>query len=102
MTVTPKQKAKQIQQVRTSVLLGSDLLDGTTTTQTIELGDVCSKITFQSDGDLAGTIEFSVNGKTWGTPVALAAAMTSFSTHNVAVVRLVRSSGSGRVTIAGK
>ncbi len=68
----------------------------------IDLGDVCAKVTFQSDGNLTGTIEFSVDGKTWGNSTALATAMTSFNTHNVCAVRVTRSGGTGKVSIGGK
>jgi hypothetical protein len=70
--------------------------------QIIDLGDVCAKVTFQSDGNLAGTIEFSVDGKTFQNSAALATAMTSYSTHNVCAVKVTRSSGTGKVSIAGK
>ncbi len=91
------------QAVRTGVKVASAPMSAASPApQIIDLGDVCAKVTFQSDGDLAGTIEFSVDGKTWGTPVALATAMTSFNTHNVCVVRVTRSGGTGKVSIAGK
>lgn len=102
MAFSKKQLLDSKQKVRTGVKVSSDLLDAVTTTEDIDLGDVCSKVTFQSDGTLTGTIAFSVDGKTWSATSPLATAMTSFSTHNVCVVRLIRSGGSGRVAVAGK
>lgn len=91
------------QAVRTGVKTAStEMSAAAPDPQDIDLGDVCSKVTFQSDGNLAGTIAFSVDGKTWSSTVPLAAAMTSYNTHNVCAVRIVRTSGTGKVTVAGK
>lgn len=92
------------QPVRTGSRINSSQLDASTTSQIIELGDVFSKITFQASGDLAGTIEFSMNGVNFVTSTALPAsnAMASYNTHNVASVRITRSGGSGKVALGCK
>jgi hypothetical protein len=104
MTLERRQREKVAQQVKTGSRLSSVLLDGTTTSDIITFGTVMEKVTFQADGDVAGTIEFSVDGKSWDDSTALGASgvMVSYNTHNVTAVRVVRSSGSGRVHLAAK
>lgn len=91
------------QSTRTGVKVVTTLMSASNAApQAIDLGDVCAKITFQSSGDLAGTIQFSVDGKTWSSTTPLATAMTSYNTHNVCAVLITRTSGTGKVSIAGK
>ena len=68
----------------------------------IILPDVPSKITYQCNGDLVGTIEFSANSQTWTTPEALSLDLKTFETHLVGSVRISRTSGTGSVAILGK
>jgi len=104
MTLERRQREKVTQQVKIGSRLSSVALDGTTTTDTITFGTVAEKVTFQADGDLAGTVEFSVDGKTWDDSTAIGAAnvMVSYSTHNVTSMRVTRSGGSGKLFVAAK
>lgn len=98
---TKKQTAGYKQQTITGFKVTSGTLDGTTTTETIELGGVASKISLQSTGTLAFTYTVSLTGEVFDTGGTVAAtALSSYSTHNVAVVKITRTSGTGRVTIA--
>lgn len=96
---------KDIRKVITPNLVGFEVstgtLDGTTTTETLELACPASKITLQSTGDLAYDYTVSVNGENFVTGASVAAgALSSYNTHNVSKVRITRTSGSGRVSIA--
>ncbi len=103
MAYSKKDIADAKQAVRTGVKLATtEMSAASPDPQVVELGDVCAKVTFQSDGNLAGTIQFSVDGKTWSATSPLAAAMTSFNTHNVCACLVTRTSGTGKVSIAGK
>lgn len=104
MTLERRQREKVIQQVKIGSRFSTVLLDASTTEDILTFGTVVEKVTFQADGDLAGTIEFSVDGTNWDDSTAIAAsnAMDSYNTHNVAAVKVTRTSGSGRLHIAAK
>ena len=94
----------QARRAKQAILSGDEqatpTLDGTTTTYTIDLTGPASKITMQSSGTLAYTYAVSVNGTNFDTPVAVAAnVIASYSTNNVAVVKITRTAGTGRVTL---
>ena len=75
-------------------------LDGTTTTDSIKLGGVASKITFQTTEDLACSVEVSLNGTDWSSAGSGSTTMVSYDTHNVIAVRATRTSGSGKLILA--
>lgn len=97
------------QQARTTkhaVLAGeeqlSTTLDGTTTVYVFELTGPSQKVTVQTSGTLAITAEYSCNGSTFfGSQAAAAGVPVSYSTHVVAVVRVTRTAGTGRVSLLG-
>lgn len=103
MSYSKREILKVKQSVRTGVVVATPLLDADNPGPvSIELGDTFSKLSYQSSGDLVCTVEFSIDGLTWTTPAAVTTALASFNTHNVTKVRIIRSSGSGFVSIAGK
>ena len=94
----------QARKVRLPVLEGdyaiTGQLDATTTTEDILLSSPVPSVTFQSDGTLAGNVTFSVNGVDFASSTAFAAnAMVTFSTHNVRVMRVTRTGGSGKLHV---
>lgn len=96
---------KDIRKSITPNLVGFEVstgtLDGTTTEEVVELACPASKITLQSSGDLAYTYTVSVNGTTFVTGGTVAAnALSSYNTHNVSSVKVTRTGGSGKVSIA--
>lgn len=96
-----KQKARS---VKHAVLCGdeqvTDLLDGTNTVQIIELTGPATKVSLQSSETLAYDAEFSLNGSTFFGTVSVAAGVpSSYNTHNIGLVKITRTAGSGRVTI---
>jgi hypothetical protein len=104
MTLDRRQREKVTQQVKTGSRLTSTLLDASSTVDIITFGTVAEKVSFQGDGDLAGTVEFSIDGINWKNSTAIGAtnAIVSFNTHNSAAIRVTRSGGSGRLHVAIK
>lgn len=90
------------QWVSTGVKTATGTLDGTTTVEVIRFGGAMQKVSYQASGDLAGTIEFSIDGLNWFGSAALPAANApaSYNTHNTEGVRITRTSGSGQLFIA--
>jgi hypothetical protein len=100
-----KQDVQSLQQsTRTGDKVITSTIDSVNTVQILELGDVYSKISFQAIGTLLGTIEFSLNGVNFANSTAIGAsnAVVSFSTHNVASVRVTWASGTGKLVLANK
>ena len=98
---TKKETAQAKQPVATGMRTATGTLDATTTVEVMRLG-ACSKVSYQSTGDLAGTVEFSISGLNWSTPVAFTATvMASYNTHNVDGIRVTRTGGSGQLFIVG-
>lgn len=100
---------KDIQRAKQQVSVGAGLctkvLDGATPETTVEIiqfGGAMSKVTFQGSGNLAGTVEFSVNGANWFSSTAIAGsnAPTTFSTHNFNSIKVTRSGGTGTLSVA--
>lgn len=94
--------ARQPVKVGESVVTGT--LDGTTTEEILILSVVAEKVALQMQGTLAGTAEFSIDGKTFinSTAIPGAGAITMFSTHLVTAIKVTRSGGSGTLTVAAK
>lgn len=82
-------------------LIASEALDGTTTTDVVKLPIVAERITVQSTGTLAGSIDVSLDGENWSNNTVFTAnTMVTFSSHNVASVRVNRTGGEGKLIIA--
>lgn len=68
--------------------------------QDISLSIVAQKVTVQCSSTLVVAVSVSANGKDFlSAGSATAAAPASYSTHNVAVVRLTYTSGSGQASV---
>lgn len=97
---------KDIRTLKQKVLTGFETatgtLDGTTTTEIVELAGPASKITLQSTGTLVFDYTVSVNGEDYaaGASGVAAGALSSYSTHIVSSVTVTRTGGSGKVAIA--
>lgn len=104
MAYSKKDVASVKQPIRTGEKIISSVLDASITTEIIEFGDVASKVSFQASGDLAGNVEFSLDGENFKNTTAIGAsnAIVSFNTHNVSAVKITRSGGSGSVVFACK
>lgn len=98
MSFNKKQLSGVRQKVDSSNRLVTDVLDATTTSEIIKLGQVAEKVSFQSDGDLAGNVSFSINGKDFFSSTAFTATTPgSYSTHSVLHVKVDRTGGSGKL-----
>lgn len=102
MSISKKASQKIRQQTHAGVKMVTGILDGTTAVEILELGGAMAKVTFQGTGDLAGTVEFTVDGQHWfsSTAIAGANAPTTYSTHNFNAIKVTRTSGSGQLAIA--
>lgn len=100
---TRKEVAKYQTKVLTGFETASVTLDGTVTTDTVELAGPASKITVQSTGNLVFDYTVSINGETFAAGAAgiAAGALSSYTTHIVSVVKVTRVSGTGKVVITG-
>lgn len=96
----------QARQVRQPSLMGDMAITATMSaaaTEDIELSSIAEKVTFQSSGTLAYTYAVSVNGKDFSSPVAGAAGvLVTYSASLCRVVRLVWTSGTGRVSLVAR
>ena len=100
MAVTKQQARKVRQPVLTGDHFLSGTLNGTITTEIVLLSSIANKITVQGDGDLAGTVEFSVNGVDFfGSTAFLAVTPLSYNTHLVRAIKITRVTGTGKLHI---
>lgn len=81
------------------------ILDATTTQEVIKLSIIAEKVSIQADSTLAGNIDVSIDGKNWVlAPLAISAspAIATYSSNLITHVRVNRTGGSGKLTIAAK
>lgn len=98
--LTKKESTRSRQRTMTGDKQFTGVLDGTTTTETIQLGMVAQKITVQGKDGLAGDIEVSANGTDFVAAGSFTtAALTTYSTHLCVAVRITRTSGTGKASI---
>lgn len=73
-------------------------------TQTIELSIVAEKVSFQQEGTLVGTVEFSLTGVTHAGSTAIPAqgTISNYTASLAKSVKITIASGAGRLVIAGK
>jgi hypothetical protein len=103
MAITKEQARKVRQPVHTGDLSLSVSLDATTTVDTRTFSVAAEKVSWQSDGTLAGTIEFSIDGVIFFGSTAFAATVPgSYSTHLVRVVKITRTGGAGKLHLLAK
>lgn len=70
----------------------------------MELSVVADKVSFQQEGTLVGTVEFSLTGQTFAGSVAIPASGTisNYTTSLVKAIKITVASGAGRLVVAGK
>lgn len=103
MGLSLRKRAKATQEVKTGLKTSTGALDGSTTVEVLNLHGVAEKLSWQSDGDLAGNIEFSVNGRDFFTSTSFTANTPgSYNSHNITSVRVTRTGGSGQLHFAIK
>jgi hypothetical protein len=102
MAYSKLQANKVRQQVRNDEMQVTSTLDGTTTSQVLSLSLVAQKVSIQASGTLAGTIEVSLDGVQWTNSTAIGAVgvIVTYSTSLVRHVKVLRSGGSGTLTVA--
>lgn len=102
MSLSKKDIAGLRQSVKTGEIIGSDPVDATTTVSVVHFGRPSEKVSFQADTTLTGTVEFSINGKTWvsSTAIGTSGAIVTFTTHAVSAARVTRTGGAGIVAFA--
>jgi len=79
--------------------LTSSKLDGTTTEETLIIGDPGSKLSLQTSGTLAINASFSINGVDFFDITAVTTTPASYITHAVSHVKLTRTAGEGYVSL---
>lgn len=102
MAYSKKDAQKARQQIHAGVKLVTETLDASTTVEILELGGAMSRVSFQASGTLAGTVEFSVNGKNWfgSTAIPAANAPGLYNSYNFNSIKVTRSGGEGQLAIA--
>lgn len=98
---------QQARKVRQPVLVGdhnvSAELSASATSETILLSSIAEKVTVQSSGNLAGNVEFSVNGVDFfGSTAFTANTPVTYSTHLVRVIKITWTSGTGRLHLVAR
>ncbi len=102
MSYSRKQVQALNQKIITGVSLSTAELNASNPEEIIRFGGALERVTFQGTDSLAGTVEFTVNGTNWfsSTAIAAANAPTTYTTHNFVAMRVTRTAGSGKLTIA--
>lgn len=103
MAVTKEQARKVRQSVSTGEVSMTASLSASSTTEIKSLGISAEKVSWISDGTLAGNVEFSIDGVTWfGSTAFTAATPGSYSTHLVRAVKVTRTGGTGKLHLVAR
>jgi hypothetical protein len=103
MAITKEQARKVRQPVVTGDLALSVSLSASATTETKILSISAEKVSWQSDGTLAGNIEFSIDGVTFfGSTAFTAGVPGSYSTHLVRAIKITRTGGTGKLHVLAR
>lgn len=95
-----KQSSRSRQRVMAGDKLVTESLDGTTTTEVLQLGMVAQKVTIQSTGSLAGDMLVSANGTDFVSAGSFTALTPlSYSAHLCVAVKIVRTAGTGKASV---
>lgn len=100
---TRRQALQHFQQpVDTTDSRNTQILSGTNTTEIVRLAIDAREVSFQATGDLAGTVEFSINGVNFVNSTAIGATNTivTFNLHVVKILKVTRTGGTGQLCIA--
>jgi hypothetical protein len=102
MAITKEQARKVRQPVNAGDLALSVTMTGAGSEIKI-LSIPAEKVSWQSSGTLAGSVEFSIDGVTFFGSVAFAAGVPgSYSTHIVRAIKVTWASGSGKLHLLAK
>lgn len=75
-------------------------LSASSTTEIIKIGNPRQKVSFQRSGTLQCAVSFSINGVDFQDTVNVTtAAIASYSTHVISYVKVVRSAGTGKLSL---
>lgn len=103
MGYSKKDSRKAREKVSVADMVSTGTLDGTTTVEVIQLGVAADKVSWQSSGTLAGTVEFTINGTTWVASTAFTATVIgTYTASLVKAVRVTRTGGTGKLHILAK
>lgn len=103
MGYSKKEARKAREKVSVSDMVSTETLDATTTVEIVQLGVPADKVSWQSDGTLAGTVEVTINGVTWVASTAFTATVIgTYSASLVKALRITRTGGSGKLHILAK
>lgn len=98
-----KDKQRAVQKVHVGAAISSASLDGTTTTDRVELGFPAEKLTLVCTGDLACTVQPMVGPGNSHTAInATTTPSTTTLSHMAAAVMITRTGGSGKLIILAK
>lgn len=94
---------RAVQKVHTGTTVSSIELDGTTTTDRVELGFPVEKLTLVTTGDLAAQVTPKVGEANANAAIAATTTAGTTTTSNMcSAVEISRTSGSGKVIILAK
>jgi len=102
--ITRKNKIRLQQKIQTGYSISTEELDAANAEEIIRLHFPAEVVSFQASGTLAGTLEFSLDGVNWKNSTAIPGSndVDSFSTDLVLAIRVKRTGGAGKLTIAAK
>lgn len=92
-----------VQKVHQGTSVSSSTLDGTNTTERIEIGFPAEKVTLVTTGNLAANVTPMIGGANSNTAIAASTTpSTTTTSHMFSAVLISRTSGSGKVLILAK
>lgn len=103
MAYSKKETRKAREKVSVSDMVSTGTLNASTTVEIVQLGVPADKVSWQSDGTLAGTVEVTINGTTWVSSTAFTATVIgTYSASLVKALRVTRTGGAGKLHILAK
>lgn len=103
MGYSKKDARKAREKVSAADMVSTETLDGVNTVEIVQLGIPADKVSWQSDGTLAGTVEVTINGTTWVASTAFTATVIgTYSASLVKALRITRTGGTGKLHILAK
>lgn len=94
---------RAVQKVHTGTTISSKELDGTTTTDRVEIGFPAEKVTLVTTGDLSADVTPKIGDANSNAAITATTAPSTTTTGNMfSAVEISRNSGSGKVLILAK
>lgn len=103
MAISKKQINSKLRSVGFGEILVTETLDATNTEEILTIANPSGQLSFQRNGDLECTVDFSLNGQDYpaGLQLVIAdATIYNFSTSVVKVLKVTRTAGSGKLIVA--